>query len=140
MKILRITTSEDSEARVPEAERAPALDDPFSQLPTRSTCGCHPEGVAFIEPEISSVPCWSDDWRTIGRIGNGTIVDLLDADFAEGGNARNGSLDVRRQPIEIFLKELIFALVRWAVHVAARRAMFIGPKQQPAIFLAHVPG
>ena len=82
-----------------------------AKLPAGTARRRHAEGMAFVEPEILEVPGRADDRRAIGRIGDGAVVDLLDADFAEGRNARDRGFDMRRQPVEILLEQFIFALV-----------------------------
>ena len=117
-----------------------AFDDPFGQLPAGAAGRGDAEGMAFIEPDILEIPGRADDRRAVGRIGDGAIIDLLDADFAEGRHAGDRRLDMRRQPVEIFLEEFVFGLGRRSVDIAAGRALLVRPEQQAAIFLAHVPG
>ena len=96
--------------------------------------------MALVEPEVLEARRGSDDRRAVGRIGDGAVIDLLDADLAEGGHARDRRLDMGREAVEIFLEELVFALRRGAVDIAGGRADLVGPEQQAARFLAHVPG
>ena len=116
-----------------------AIDDPFGELPARTASCGDAEAVALIEPEILEAPGGSDDRRAIGRIGDGTVVDFLDSHFAEGRDTGDGRFDMGGKPVKVFLEELVFTLIRRAVNIANRRAFLIGAKQQPAIFLAHVP-
>ena len=46
----------------------------------------------------------ADDRRAVRRIGDGAVVDLLDADLAERRNARDRRLDMRRETIEVLLE------------------------------------
>ena len=68
------------------------------------------EGMALVQPEIRQAPGRPDDRRAVRRIGDGAVVDLLDADLAEGRHARDRRLDMRHQPVEVLLEELVFGL------------------------------
>ena len=96
--------------------------------------------MAFVEPEVLQARRGADNRRAVGRIGDGAVIDLLDADLAERGNARDRRLDMGAKAIEILGKELVFAVRRWPVDIAGRRAFFVGAQQQAACFLAHIPG
>ena len=96
--------------------------------------------MALVEPEIGAVRRRADNGRAVGRIGDGAVIDLLDADLAEGRHPRDGGLDMRHQPVEILLEELVFAVGVRPVEIAAGRADLVGTEQQAAILLAHVPG
>ena len=65
-----------------------ALDDPFGELPAGAAGGGDAEGVALVQPEIRQVPGRADDRAAVRRVGDGAVVDLLDADLAEGRHAR----------------------------------------------------
>ena len=121
-------------------DRGFTLDDPLGELPARATRCCDAEGMSFVQPEVPPVPGGADDRRTVGRIGDGAVIDLLDAHLAKGWHARDRGFNVRGEPVEVFLEELVFALVRRAVHVAAGCPMLVRPKQQATVFLTHVPG
>ena len=56
----------------------------------------------------------------VRRIGDGAVIDLLDADLPEDRHARDGALDMRREPVEILLKEFVFAVRARAVAVAKK--------------------
>ena len=121
-------------------DRRLALDDPFGELPAGAAGRRHAEGMALVQPEILQVPGRADDRRAVRRIGDGAVIDLLDADLAEGRHAGDRRLDMRHQPLEVLLEQLVFAVVGRAVDIAGRRALLVGAEQQAAGLLAHVPG
>ncbi len=47
---------------------------------------------------------------------------------------------MRPDPVEILLEELVFGILRRTVDVAAGRAGLVGPEDEAAVLLAHVPG
>src|SRR5580693_6542377 len=96
--------------------------------------------MAFVKPEVSQAGRRANDRRAIGRVGDGAVVDLLDADLAEGGNARDRSFDMRRKTIKVLGKKLILAVRRRTVDIAGGRAFFVRSQQQTTRLLAHVPG
>ena len=116
------------------------VDDPFGELPAGTAGGRDAEGVALVQPEILESRRRPHDRVTVGRIGDRAVIDLLDADFGEGGYAGKRGLDMRHQPVELFLEKLILAVIRRAIDIADRRAGLIRAEDQPAGFLAHVPG
>jgi hypothetical protein len=71
--------------------------------------------------------------------GDGAVVDLLDADLAEGWDAGDGGLDVGLEPLGVLLEVLVFRLIVGAVDVADRRAYLVGPENEAASLLAEVP-
>ena len=85
---------------------------------TIHSASCQPAPPAAVTPKewpslsqkFLQVPGRADDRRAVGRIGDGAVVDLLDADLAEGRHARDRRLDMRHQPVEILLEELVFGL------------------------------
>ncbi len=87
-----------------EVERRLAIDNPFRQLPARATGSSDAEGVAFVQPEVLETRGRADDGVTIRRIGDGAVIDLLDANFAKGRNAGNGRFDMRHEAVEFFLE------------------------------------
>ena len=96
--------------------------------------------MPFVQPDVRQVPGRPDDRAAVGGVGDGAVVDLLDADLAEGRDPGDGGLDVRGEPVEVFLEELVFALLVGAVDVAAGRALLVGAEDETAILFAHVPG
>ena len=116
-----------------------ALDDPFGELPASAARRRHAERVALVEPEVLHIPRRADDRRAVRRVGDGAVVHLLDAGLAERRHARDGGFDVRGEAVEIFLEQLVLAVLRRAVDVAARRALLVGAEKQAAVLLAHVP-
>jgi hypothetical protein len=95
--------------------------------------------MALVEPEILEVPGRPDDRTAIRRIGDGAVVDFLDAHLSECRHALDGGLDIGREAVEILLEQLVFGLRRGTIDVATGRADLVRPEQQPAGFLAHVP-
>ena len=116
-----------------------AVDNPLRQLPASTTSCSDTEGMPLIEPEILLVPSRTDNRATIRRIGNRTIIGFLDARLTEIRNPLNRGFDIGHQPINIFLKQLVFTLVARPVHIAAWSTFFIRPKQQTASFFTHIP-
>ncbi len=139
-KALRRIVSEAAGVDAHHVDRGLAFDDPFGELPARATRGRDPEGMALVEPEVGHQRRRPDDRRTVGRVRDGAVIDLLDPDLAEGRHALDRRLDIGHQPVEIFLEQLVFAVRRRAVHIADRRAFLVGAEQQAACLLAHVPG
>ena len=121
-------------------DRRLALHDPLGKLPAGAARRGHAEGMPFVQPEILQAPGRADDRRAVGRIGDGAVIDLLDADLAEGRHARDRRLDMRHQPLQVLLEELVFGVLRRPVDIADRRALLVRAEQQPARLLAHVPG
>ena len=120
-------------------DRGLAIDDPFGQLPPGAPGRGNAEGMAFVEPQPLLVPRRADDGRTIRRISDGAVIDLLDADLAKGWHARHRRQDVRLETLKRVGEEFIFAIRRRALHIAGRRADFIRPEQQAAGLLTHIP-
>ena len=96
--------------------------------------------MALVQPKIRQARGRPDDRVAIRRIGDGAVIDLLDADVAEGGHARDRRLDMRLEALQVLLEELVFRLGVRPVHVAAGRAVLVGTEDEAAILLAHVPG
>ena len=117
-----------------------AFDDPLGELPACSAGRRDAERMALVEPEVPQPRRGADDRRAVRRIGDGAVVDLLDADLAEGGNARDRRFDVGAKAIEVLGKEFVFAVRRRPIDIAGGRAFFVWAEQEPARFLAHVPG
>ena len=115
------------------------VDDPFRQLPARAACCRHAEAMAFIKPDIRQVPRRPDDRATIRRIGNRAVINLLDADLAEGRNPRNRCLDMGGQAVQIFLKQFVFRLLVRPVDITGGCALFVRPENEPARFFAEIP-
>ena len=88
-----------------------ALDDPFGELPAGAAGRGDAEGVALVQPEVRQVPGRADDRAAVGRVGDGAVVDLLDADLAEGRHAGDRRLDMRREAVEVLLEQLVFGIV-----------------------------
>ena len=103
-------------------DRRLALDDPFGELPAGAAGRGDAERMALVQPEVPQARRRPDDRRAVRRIGDGAVVDLLDADLAEGRHARDRGLDMRREAIEVFREELVFAVRRGPVDIAGRRA------------------
>ena len=116
-----------------------ALDNPFCQLPACPACGCDAKTMPFIQPEIRQVPCRANNRAAIRGIGNRPVIDFFYANFAKGRYTGNGRFNMGHQPFQIFLKQLIFAILIRAIKIADRCAFFIWPQNQAAIFLAHIP-
>ena len=76
-------------------DRRLAFDDPLGELPAGAASRGDAKRMAFVEPEVPHARRGADDRRAVGRVGDGAVVDLLDADLAEGGNARDRGFDVR---------------------------------------------
>ena len=87
------------------------LDDPLGELPAGSAGRRDTKAVAFVEPEILQSPGRSDDRAAVGRIGDRTVEDLLDSEFAEYRDPPDRGLDVRRQALDVLLEELVFAFL-----------------------------
>ena len=121
-------------------DRRLALDDPLGELPAGAAGGGDAEAVALVEPEIPQAPGRADDRAAVGRVGDGAVIDLLDPDLAEGGNAGDRRLDMRRETVEILLEQLVLAVLGRPVEIAGGRALLVGAEEQAAVLLAHVPG
>ena len=111
----------------------------MGQLPASAACRGDAKAVAFIEPEVLQTPSRTHDGATVRGIGNGTIIDALNANLTEGWNAGNRSLNMRGQTVEVLLEQLIFRLRIGSVDIANRRADLVGAKQKATGLLAHVP-
>ena len=81
-----------------------AFDDPLGELPAGAAGRGDAERMAFVEPEVSYTWRRTDNRRTVWRVGDGAVVDLLDADLAKGGNARDRGFDVGAKAIKILGK------------------------------------
>ena len=115
-----------------------AFDDPFRQLPTRAA-GCRDaEAVTLVEPEIFRAPGGTDERAAVGRVGDRSVDDVLDAGRRERGHASNRGLDVRQQAIEIAIEQALTEPVRYPVREARRRTGLIGPEDPPQAFLAQI--
>ena len=66
-----------------------AFNNPFSQLPASTACGCDTKAVTFIEPEVRQIPCRTDDRAAIRCVGNRAIINFLHAHLSKGRNAGN---------------------------------------------------
>ena len=117
-----------------------AIDDPFRQLPARTAGRRHAKGMAFVQPEILPVPGRANDRRAIRRIGNGAVVNFLDAQFAEGRNPRDAGFNIGLQAIKLALEQFILALRGRPVHIAAGRTLLINAENKAAILFAQIPG
>ena len=117
-----------------------AINDPMRQLPACAARSGDAEAVAFIEPEVLQTPGWTDNGAAVGGIGDGTIIDALDADLAKGRNAGDGGFNMGGQTVEVLLEQLIFRLWIRAINIADRRADLVGTKQKAPSLLAQVPG
>ncbi len=115
------------------------LDNPFSQLPPSPTRGGNAKAVAFTEPEIWQIPCRSDNGIPIRCIGNCPIIDFLDTTLAKSWYPVNRRFNMRLQPFQILLKQLIFRVIRRPVNITGRRPHLIGAKDQATRLFAHVP-
>ena len=114
------------------------IDNPVRQLPPRAAGRSDPEAVAFIEPEIAQPPRRADDRRPVGRIGDGPVIDLLDANLAKRRHALHRCQNVGLKPFQRVGEQFVFALGCGTIDIAGRRADFVRAEQQPAGFLAHV--
>ena len=114
------------------------VHNPMCQLPTRAACGRNPKAVALVQPEVFEAPCWPDDRRPVGRVGNRAIIDFLDAYFAKGRHAIHCGDDIWLKPFECIGKQFIFAGRSRAINIASGGTNFIRPKQQATGFLTHI--
>ena len=117
-----------------------AFDDPFGELPAGAAGGGDAEAVAFVQPEVALVPRRPDHRAAVRRIGDGAVVDILDAQFRECGHAADGRFDLRGKPLEVGVEQFVLAVAGRAVWITGRRALLVRSEQQAAGFLAHVPG
>ena len=115
-----------------------AIDNPVGQLPTRASGGSNPETMAFVKPEVFDAPCRSDNGRTVRRIGDCAVVDFFDADLAKGGHALHRREDIRLKSLQCVGEKFVFAVRRWPVDIAGRRANLIRPKQQASRLFSHI--
>src|SRR3984957_10096119 len=107
-----------------------ASDDPLGKLPAGAAGRRHTKRMAFVEPEVSYTRRRADNRRAVWRIGDGAVVDLLDAYLAKGRDTRDRRLDVGAKAIEILGKKLVFAVRRRPVDIAGGRAFFVRSQQQ----------
>ncbi len=121
-------------------DRGLAFDDPFGQLPAGAAGRGDAEAVALVQPEIAQPPGRADDRAAVRGVGDGAVVDPLDADLAECRHAVDRGLDVRLEALEVVREQLVLGVGARAVEVAAGRALLVGAEQQAARLLAHVPG
>ncbi len=117
-----------------------ALDDPFGKLPAGAARRSDAEGMALAQPEVVEIPGRTDDRVAVGRVGDGAVVHFLDADLGERRHAIHRRLDVRHQPVDILLEQLVLGARVGAVHVAAGRTFFVRAEYESAILFAQVPG
>src|SRR5690606_22751437 len=80
-----------------------------------------------------------DDGRAVGRIADGAVVDLLDADLAEIRHTGDGRFDIWLQSFQILLEQFVLRVLVRAVDITDRRTFFVGPEQKPIVLFAHVP-
>ena len=81
--------------------------------------------MAFVEPEVFPIPGWTDDGAAVRRVANSAVVDFLDANFAKGGYAVDGGLDMGFQALQVFLEKFVLTIVGGPVPIAGRRAFLI---------------
>ena len=115
------------------------FDDPFRQLPTGAAGRGDAEAVAFAQPEVFQPPSGADDGIAIRRVGDGPVIDLLDAALGKGRDAVHGGFDMGFQPLQVFLEQFVFRRLRRAVHIATGRVFLIGSQYEALVLLAHVP-
>src|SRR5256885_8752812 len=82
-------------------DRRSALDDPLGELPAGAAGGGDAEAVALVEPDVAQAPGRSDERAAVGRVGDRSVDDVLDAAALERRHPARGRLDVRHQAIEI---------------------------------------
>ncbi len=116
------------------------VDHPFRELPACAAGGGDAERMALVEPEIPEARRRADDRRAVRRVGDGAVVDFLHPNLAEGGHAGDRGFDMRGEAIQVLGEELVFADCRRPLDIAGRRSDLVGPEQQAARLLAHVPG
>ena len=117
-----------------------ALHNPFGQLPAGAAGGGDAEAVALVEPEVGQPPGRADDGAAVRRVGDGAVVNFLNAHFGEGGHPVHGGLDVRRQALQVLREQFVLDVVGRTVQVAARRALLIGAENEATTLLAQIPG
>ena len=133
---------------VPEAARLHAqhvdgrfaFDDPLGKLPAGPAGRGDAEAVALVQPKIGQPPSGADDGAAVRGVGNGAVIDLLDAHFGEGRHSVHGRLDVRGQALQVGGEEFVLHIVRRAIDIAAGRPLLIRPQDEAAALLAQVPG
>ena len=75
------------------------FDDPFRQLPTSAAGRGDAEAVALAQPEVFQPPSGADDGIAVRRVGDGPVIDLLDAALGKGRDAVHGGFDMGFQPL-----------------------------------------
>ena len=81
-----------------------AVNNPICQLPAGAAGRGDAKTMPFIEPEIFQPPGGADDGIAVGGVGDGAVVNLLDADFAKRRDAINARFNMRLQPLQIAVK------------------------------------
>ena len=116
-----------------------ALHDPFRQLPARAAGRGDTKAVPFVQPEVIDTPGRAHNGPAVRCVGNGAVVGLFEADLSERRHTRHGGLNMRLQPFDVFLEEFVFRVRVRAVDITGRSALFIGAKDEAAVFLTQVP-
>ena len=122
---LRAVVPEPSGIDAKHIDTRRALYHPFGQLPAGAAGCCDTEAVAFVEPEVFPIPGWTDDGAAVRRVANSAVVDFLDANFAKGGYAVDGGLDMGFQALQVFLEQFVLTIVGGSVPIADGRAFLI---------------
>ena len=117
-----------------------ALRYPLRQLPAGAAGGGHAKAVPLVQPEVGQAPGWAHQRAAVRRVGDGAIVDGLDAHLAEGRDALDAGLHMRHEPLQVGIEELVFGARVRAIHIAAGGAGFVGAQNQAAVLLPHIPG
>jgi len=60
--------------------------------------------MPFVQPKIPQAPGGADDGVAVRGVRNRAVVDLFDADLAEGRHALDARLNVRLQALQIRLE------------------------------------